>query len=226
MNPPDALIVCPVTHRIPGPATAATTSATSSGVPNRCPSGVSLSIFSSNASNAGTRRPCASMSVSVGPGATVFTVCPSAPSSTAHTRPSASNPPFDAAYALTNGRGRRGADEPTLMIRPPPSFGRCGTTACPSAKTARRFVRSVVSHASSADGASGPASAVRAATPALLTRMSIVGPKAARHALTIALGASGAATSAWMAMAEAVLSSRARMVAMRASTSGVLLSET
>lgn len=63
------------------------------------------------------------------------------------------------------------------------------------------------------------------AVPALLMRMSMVGPKAARHAATMWLGESSAATSAWMARASVPLL-RARTASMKVVARAALLGET
>lgn len=118
-----------------------------------------------------------------------------------------------------------------LTMRPPPPDGRCGSTAC----VVKTRPRTLVSKARAKTSGVVSRSVPTISAPALLTRMSMVGPKAAVVAATILAGELRSQVSAWILMARTAAppadegepaEERSAMEEMTSSASFSLLGET
>src|SRR3954452_11677391 len=127
MLPPSTTIDWPVTYEAAGEARKAISAATSSGVPGR-PTGVFAPARSSSS---------VEDAVAIQPGATLLTVMPLGPSSSARARVSPSTPALAAPYAAECSRATYGpVTDETFTIRPPAVI--VGATRRQSLKTVWR----------------------------------------------------------------------------------------
>src|SRR6202044_2757212 len=193
-------------YAAPGPATNATSAATSSTVPYRL-SAVFATCGVAQSPAAGFR------SVSIGPGCTLFTVIPRLPTSLDNPWVNILTAPFVAEYGTSPGVWTRSPTaEPMLMMRPP-SF-MCFRAACVVANTPRMLMASIRSISSSVVSSN----VFGLAVPALFTSTSSR-PKVAAALSTAPLAALASAASAWIATAFPPLSSIALTTAEAAAAS-------